>query len=163
MNDLINIFISILCYMIILSCYKTRDIAYKYIIVFVLSFICNLLLNKYIYKLVDISIFVLMKIGINFLIIKIIFKKIINVLDIFYISCGFLLYRILEIVFLNYVYVNLALIFITVCLKIYAKSIYNLNCKIINLWDQDTDVSLRLRNSLIIIFNITIFILCKIY
>lgn len=160
MIDVLNIAILGVSIIIFLISYKKDLNVKKCIIFYVVYIFTQFILRNYIKYWLTAEIFLIIKIMLFYLIIKLIFKDKINILDIFYIMYGYLFMSLTNKVLKQEILVNIIVLLISCVFIANRERIYKLSCKIIKIWDEGSDRALTLRNVFVICFNISIFIIC---
>ncbi len=161
MNQIINNIIIIFCFVIIVSSYKDRIKIVKHIILYVLFLISELLLMFFIYYNFDKWIYIILKLLIFYVLLKLIYKSKTNIIDIFYIMYLFLIYEILKISITNIIIVEVVIIVFSVLCKKNEVTLKKINYRVMCIWNEKSEKSLTLRCSFVIIFNLSFYIICK--
>lgn len=162
MNQIINSIIIISCFVIIISSYKNEINKEKYILFYISFFICNVFMMYFIYPNIEKWWYLLIKIIIYYILLKIIYKDRANIIDIFYIMYLFLIHQVLKFSIPNIFIETITIIVLSILCKIYQDKLKKLNNKIISMWNGKDDKSLTLRCIFAITFNISFYIICKI-
>ena len=160
MNLIIYNVIIIGCFVIILSSYKDNINIKEQILLYILLFAINILMRFYAYPYLEKCIYILMKIIVYYISLKLMYKDKANLIDIFYIMHLFLIYEILKAHIQDIFIIAIIVIFSLLCKK-FQNNLIKLNKKIINIWNEESEKSLTLRNIYIIVFNISFYIICK--
>lgn len=162
MSQITNSIIIIFCFVIIVSSYKDRIKTEKNIILYVLLLVCELLLVFFIYNNFDKWIYIILKLLIFYVILKLVYKSKTNIIDIFYIMYLFLIYEILRISISNVIIVEIVIIAFSVLCKKYEIKLKKINYRVMCIWNEKSEKSLTLRCSFVIIFNLSFYIICRI-
>ena len=162
MNQIINSIITISCFVIIISSYKNKINKEKYIVFYISFFICNVFMIHFIYPNFEKWGYLLIKIILYYILLKMIYKDRANIIDIFYIMYLFIIHQVLKISIPNIFIETITLIVLSILCKIYQDKLKKLSVKIINIWNRKDDKALTLRCIFVITFNISFYIICKI-
>ena len=162
MIQLTNNLIVIACYICILYSYKIINNRKKGILLLLILFVTNTCLESFIQPICLKSIYVLIIISLNYLIIKLIHRADINILDMFYMTYLYFIYILLNSIAFSNMIIIVFLLCITLCCSIWKRKLKDLNNKIICIWNGNTENSLRLRCIFIISFNLIIYMVCRI-
>ena len=161
MIELLNSAILGLSIILFLHSYKKELKIKKCIIFYIVYIVIRIILNKYIKYLVSTDIYLILKISLYYLILKLIFKKYINILDIFYIMYANLFIELSNKILKREIIANIIILVISFIFIINKEKVYKLSCKIINIWNENCEKSLTFRNIFLICFNISVFIICN--
>ena len=116
----------------------------------------------FIYNNFDKWIYIILKLLIFYVILKLVYKSKTNIIDIFYIMYLFLIYEILRISISNVIIVEIVIIAFSVLCKKYEIKLKKINYRVMCIWNEKSEKSLTLRCSFVIIFNLSFYIICRI-
>ena len=162
MIQIINNIITIFGFVIIVSSYKDRINLEKNIILYVLLLISKLLLMYFIYYNFDKWIYILLKLLIFYALLRLVYKSKANIIDVFYIMDLFLMYEILNVSISNLIVNAIVIMAFSILCKIYEKKLRKINYRVMNIWNEESENSLRLRCVFVILFNMSFYIIFNI-
>lgn len=160
MMDVLNSAILGLSIIIFLFSYKKDLKVNKCIIFYIVYIFMQWILRNHIKYLVTTDMYIIIKIMLYYLMLKLIFKDKVNILDIFYIMYGYILIALSNKVLKQEILVNIMVLLMSFIFVANREKVYRFSCKIIKIWNEGSDRALTLRNIFVICFNISIFIIC---
>ena len=163
MNQIIiNSAIIICCFVIVVSSYKSKINKKNYILLYTLLFISNILIVYFIYPGFEKWMYILAKIIVYYILLKLTYRDKANLLDVFYLIYFILINEVLMFSIKNIFIERIIIIILSILCKIFEENLKMLNDKIITTWNGKDDKSLTLRCIFVITFNISFYIICKI-
>ena len=116
----------------------------------------------FIYYNFDKWIYILLNLLIFYALLRLVYKSKANIIDVFYIMDLFLMYEILNVSISNLIVNAIVIMAFSILCKIYEKKLRKINYRVMNIWNEESENSLRLRCVFVILFNMSFYIIFNI-